>query len=205
MRAPGYVVKRLPSGRWTISHHINTITAFDDGPPISNYDRILTLSQLDMKFLKQRSDTAITTEDFFVPSDTAGLDLHLRRKRLAHVENFPSERTVLLMHGATFSSGSLFDAPVGGASFMDQLAAAGFDVYAVDVRGYGASTRPPEVAVAVDPSKQPVRIENWSFLRKIAGKRLTRLSSSSAKRCHHWHSTLTKKAYTASREKFSNG
>ncbi|MBV8101430.1 MAG: alpha/beta hydrolase [Verrucomicrobia bacterium] len=101
----------------------------------------------------------IVTEDLSIPSDTAGIDLHLRRKRLAHVENFPSERTLLLMHGATFSSGSLFDAPVGGASFMDQLAAAGFDVYAVDVRGYGASTRPLEMAGAIDPKTQPVRSE----------------------------------------------
>ena len=42
---------------------------------------------------------------------------------------------------------------------MDQLAAAGFDVYAVDVRGYGASTRPPEMTGGANPSKQPVRIE----------------------------------------------
>jgi pimeloyl-ACP methyl ester carboxylesterase len=103
--------------------------------------------------------TTITTEDLFVPSDTAGIDLHLRSKRLAHVENFSSERTLLLMHGATFSSGSLFDAPVGGASFMDQLSAAGFDVYAVDVRGYGGSTQLAEILVPVDPSNRPVRIE----------------------------------------------
>src|SRR5260221_2421190 len=112
-----------------------------------------------MKVLNQRSDAAIATQDFFVPSDTAGIDLHLRRKRLAHVEKFPAERTLLLMHGATFSSGSLFDAPVGGASLMDQLAIAGFDVYAVDVRGYGPSTWPPDMEGAVDPSTQPVRIE----------------------------------------------
>jgi pimeloyl-ACP methyl ester carboxylesterase len=103
-------------------------------------------------------NTAITTEDFFVPSDTAGIDLHLRRKRLSHVQRFTGERTLLLMHGATFSSGSLFDAQVEGASFMDHLATAGFDVYAVDVRGYGASTRPPEIQGSADPSSQPVRI-----------------------------------------------
>jgi pimeloyl-ACP methyl ester carboxylesterase len=118
----------------------------------------LTLSKLRMNVLNQRS-AAIATEDVFISSDTAGIDLHLRHKRLAHVEKFPGERTLLLMHGATFSSGSLFDAPVGGASFMDQLAVAGFDVYAVDVRGYGASTCPPEMEGAVDPSTQPVRIE----------------------------------------------
>jgi pimeloyl-ACP methyl ester carboxylesterase len=112
-----------------------------------------------MNVLNQRSDAAIATQDFFVPSNTAGIDLHLRRKRLAHVAKFPGERTLLLMHGATFSSGSLFDVPMGGASFMDQLAIAGFDVYAVDVRGYGGSTWPPDMEGAVDPSTQPVRIE----------------------------------------------
>lgn len=85
-----------------------------------------------MNVLNQRSDITIATEDFFVSSDTAGVDLHLRRKRLAHVEKFSSERTLFLMHGATFSSGSLFDAPVGGASLMDQLALNGFDAYAAE-------------------------------------------------------------------------
>src|SRR5258708_26051431 len=63
------------------------------------------------------------------------------------------------MHGATFGSGSLFDAPLGSASFMDQVALSGFDVYAVDVRGYGASTWPTEIAEAADPTTFPVRIE----------------------------------------------
>ena len=112
-----------------------------------------------MNVPNQRNDAAIATEDFFVPSDTTGIDLHLRRKRLAKVQKFPAERTMLLMHGATFSSGSLFDSAVGGASFMDELAVAGFDVYAVDVRGYGPSTWPPEMEGAVDPSAQPVRIQ----------------------------------------------
>jgi pimeloyl-ACP methyl ester carboxylesterase len=102
---------------------------------------------------------AIASEDFFVLGDSAGVELHIRRKRLNRVESFPSERTLLLMHGATFSSGSLFDAPVGGASFMDQLALSGFDVYAVDVRGYGASTRLPTKVGTIDPRTQPVRID----------------------------------------------
>jgi hypothetical protein len=51
--------------------------------------------------LAEAGNAAIATEDFSIPSDTAGVDLHLRRKRLAHVEKFPGERTLLLMHGAT--------------------------------------------------------------------------------------------------------
>jgi len=112
-----------------------------------------------MKVINQTSAAALTIEDYLIPSDTAGVNLHLRRKRLADVEQFPAELTLLLMHGATFSSGSLFDAPLGSASFMDQLALSGFDVYAVDVRGYGASTWPTEIAEAADPTTFPVRIE----------------------------------------------
>jgi pimeloyl-ACP methyl ester carboxylesterase len=112
-----------------------------------------------MNVLSEKTASAIATEDFFIPTDAAGINLHLRRKRLARVETFSAERTLLLMHGATFSSRSLFDAPVGGASFMDQLALSGFDVYAVDVRGYGSSTWPPEGAEIADPSTYPVRID----------------------------------------------
>jgi hypothetical protein len=72
--------------------------------------------------------TEILCEDALIPSDTAGIRLHLRRKHPADVKHFPAERTVLIMHGASFSSMSLFDVPVGGSSFMDHLALAGFDV-----------------------------------------------------------------------------
>jgi len=87
----------------------------------------------------------VVTEDLLIASDTAGIQIHVRNKRLASVKTFSAERTVVLMHGATFSSGSLFDVRVAGFSFLDYLAACGYDVYAVDARGYGMSTRPPEM------------------------------------------------------------
>ncbi len=79
------------------------------------------------------------TQDFLIDSDTAGIRLHVRNKRTA-----AGGEAVLLMHGATYSSESLFDVPLGGFSFMDYLARHGYDVYAVDARGYGGSTRPPD-------------------------------------------------------------
>ncbi len=45
---------------------------------------------------------------------------------------------VLLVHGATFGS-ALFDLPLSGYSLMQELAGRGRFVYAIDVRGYGAS------------------------------------------------------------------
>ncbi|MGK9237049.1 alpha/beta hydrolase [Inquilinus limosus] len=87
----------------------------------------------------------IAVEDLMIPSDTPGIRLHVRNKRPAAMRTFSPERTIVLMHGATYSSGTLFDVPVGGFSFMDYLAGRGYDVHAVDVRGYGGSTKPPEM------------------------------------------------------------
>jgi hypothetical protein len=80
---------------------------------------------------------ATATEDLMIPSDIKGIQQHVRRKRRAGQDHFSAERTVLMMHGATFPSASLFDVPVGGGSFMDDLAGNGLDVYALAVRGYG--------------------------------------------------------------------
>lgn len=46
------------------------------------------------------------------------------------------------MHGATYPSSVTFDFPIDGKSMMDLLAEQGFDVFAVDLLGYGKSTRP---------------------------------------------------------------
>jgi len=50
---------------------------------------------------------------------------------------------ILLLHGRTWSSLPNFDLQVPGEkrSFMDALADAGFDVFALDMRGYGATPR----------------------------------------------------------------
>src|SRR4051812_40321028 len=59
-------------------------------------------------------------------------------KRPAH-----PRRSVLLVHGRTWSALPDFDLQVPGEhlSVMDALAARGYDVYAIDLRGYGATPR----------------------------------------------------------------
>lgn len=59
-----------------------------------------------------------------------GLDLVLRH----HGAGPP----VLCVHGATFS-GRIFDIPHPGVNWLEELAAAGFSAYALDIRGYGLS------------------------------------------------------------------
>ncbi|TIW14613.1 MAG: alpha/beta hydrolase, partial [Mesorhizobium sp.] len=49
---------------------------------------------------------------------------------------------VLLVHGARLPGVASFDLPVAGGSLAADLAADGHLVYVLDVRGYGASSRP---------------------------------------------------------------
>lgn len=95
----------------------------------------------------------IVAAEHRIPSDTTGIDLFVRNRRPADMKRFLPERTIVMVHGATYSSGSLYDVPLGGFSFMDYLASQGFDVFAVDVRGYGGSTRP--AFMQMDPKLSP--------------------------------------------------
>lgn len=87
----------------------------------------------------------VISESLMIDSDTAGIQLHIRRKYLRSTTPFNADNTLVMVHGATYSSGSLYDVRLDGLSFMDSLALRGLNVYAVDVRGYGHSTRPPEM------------------------------------------------------------
>lgn len=97
--------------------------------------------------------TEIVFRDFRVPTETQGVELYVRNKRPANTTEFSAERTIVMVHGATFSSGSLYDVPFNGMSFIDYLAAAGYNVYALDVRGYGHSSRPALMETGADENK----------------------------------------------------
>ena len=51
-------------------------------------------------------------------------------------------RVVLFVHGAGTPAEVSFDVPYKDYSWMGYLAQAGFDVFSVDMTGYGRSTRP---------------------------------------------------------------
>jgi pimeloyl-ACP methyl ester carboxylesterase len=54
----------------------------------------------------------------------------------------PADRVVLFIHGAGTPAEVSFDVPYKDYSWMAYLAKAGFDVFAMDMTGYGRSTRP---------------------------------------------------------------
>jgi pimeloyl-ACP methyl ester carboxylesterase len=74
-----------------------------------------------------------------------GIKLYVRNKRPEDMRQFTSEKTLLFVHGATLPSEVTFGFPLDGLSWMDYIARQGWDVYLVEVRGYGRSTRPPEM------------------------------------------------------------
>jgi pimeloyl-ACP methyl ester carboxylesterase len=92
------------------------------------------------------STRELATESYRIASDTPGIELYLRNKRPAQIKNFAAERILLYVHGATYPAETAFDLPLAGMSWMDYIACHGWDVYLVDLRGYGQSTRPPEMA-----------------------------------------------------------
>ncbi len=72
---------------------------------------------------------------------------------------FAGEKILLFVHGATYPSETAFDLQLNGLSWMEYIAQHGYDVYLVDVRGYGKSTRPPEMDKPAADNEPIVRTE----------------------------------------------
>lgn len=87
----------------------------------------------------------LATEEFMVPTGDPGLSLFVRNKHPEGVNKFPAEKILLFAHGASYPAETSFDLKLNGISWMDYIAQHGYDVYLVDMRGYGKSTRPPEM------------------------------------------------------------
>src|SRR6202051_1019057 len=101
----------------------------------------------------------LTVESYLIPSADAGIELYVRNKRPAGMTSFAAGKILLFVHGATYPSESAFDLPIEGASMMDLIAARGYDVYLVDIRGYGRSTRPPEMSMPPEANPPIVSTE----------------------------------------------
>lgn len=99
----------------------------------------------------------IITEEFMVPAGDAGIELFVRNKRPESMTSFSPGRTLIMVHGATYPAHTAFDLPLGGLSWMDYIAGRGFDVWCMDIRGYGRSTRPPEMSQPPEANPPLVR------------------------------------------------
>ena len=94
----------------------------------------------------------ILTVDHYVPTrsavpsiegQTAQIYVRERVKPATIQRGAPrDDRVVLFVHGAGTPAEVAFDVPYGDYSWMAFLADAGFDVFSMDMTGYGRSTRP---------------------------------------------------------------
>lgn len=108
----------------------------------------------------------IVTEEFNISAKDDGISLYLRNKHPADYYSGKPEQTVLFIHGATFSGSTTFDLPVDGVSWLDWMAKRGYDVYTLDLRGYGKSTRPPAMAQAAEAN--PPQVDGETALRDVS-------------------------------------
>ena len=103
--------------------------------------------------MNDASHGTLVTEEFMVPSGDPGIDIFVRNKRPADLARFTPGNIVLFVHGATYPAETSFDLTLEGLSWMDFIAGRGYDVYLMDVRGFGSSTRPREMDEP--PEKNP--------------------------------------------------
>jgi pimeloyl-ACP methyl ester carboxylesterase len=92
----------------------------------------------------------VTLEEFQVTS-APGIQLYLRNKRQEGAAAARADRIVLCVHDGSFPASTSFDLPAGGVSWMDYMAGRGFDVWSVDLRNYGRSTREAAMSQAGAP------------------------------------------------------
>lgn len=101
----------------------------------------------------------IIMEEMIVRASDPGIDIYVRNKRLSDMVSFRPERTVLFVHGSTYPAETAFDLPLGGVSWMEYIAGRGYDVYLLDLRGYGKSTRPKEMSEKPEANAPIVRTD----------------------------------------------
>src|SRR6201994_1716118 len=101
----------------------------------------------------QAASPKLETTDVMIPSGDPGIELFVRNKHPAGMKKFSSDRILLFVHGATYPAEPALPLPIEGVSMMDLIAQRGFDVWLVDVRGYGRSTRPPEMSQPPEANK----------------------------------------------------
>ncbi len=120
--------------------------------------RCLTTAAMAVLFIAvpaMAESVKLVGESYQIPARDPGIQLYVRNRRPEAMTVFPPDRILLFVHGATYPAETAFDLQLDGVSWMDYVAQRGYDVYLMDVRGYGRSTRPPEMALPAKDN-QPI-------------------------------------------------
>ncbi|MEZ5935951.1 MAG: alpha/beta hydrolase [Alphaproteobacteria bacterium] len=116
---------------------------------------VFVTSLLWLSLANAAGEDSIRTTDYYISHESNepfyarhGVDpnvlLHVREVVMAGRERTVREdgKVLVLIHGATFPGYVAFDTNAGGASIMRHFAQLGWDTFALDLEGYGMSTRP---------------------------------------------------------------
>ena len=89
-----------------------------------------------------------------------------------------ADRVVLFVHGAGTPAEVAFDVPYADYSWMAYLANAGFDVFSMDMTGYGRSTRPSAMNDVCNlPAEQQTRARRATPCKPTLEQQLTTIAS----------------------------
>ena len=97
-------------------------------------------------------------QEFMIDAADPGIKLYIVNKRPANLRLSP-RKPCCSFTGRHSPRKRLFDLPLEGLSWMDYIARHGWDVYLVDVRGYGRSTRPAEISQPAESNPPIVRTD----------------------------------------------
>ena len=106
----------------------------------------------------------VARQDFDVDSDP-GIRIFVREIHAVCGIAKDNGVPILLVHGARPAGVGWFDLDVPGGSLAADIAAAGHIVFVMDVRGYGASTRPPEMSQ--EPTANPPLVRSSEAVHDI--------------------------------------
>ncbi|MGD8276012.1 MAG: alpha/beta fold hydrolase, partial [Thiohalocapsa sp.] len=127
-----------------------------------------------MQFAKATEDADLITTDYFLSHESKepfyreqSLDpqvvLHVREVVEAGTERTAGKdnKVLLFIHGATFPGTVAFDLDYENVSMMRHFAGLGWDTFALDLEGYGQSTRPPimDAPDQYPDSKAPIGLD----------------------------------------------
>ncbi len=114
---------------------------------------------------KRSASGRVERIDHYIDALDPDVRLHLREKRPRGKEKFEARATLLMVHGRMAPGSVAYDLPVPGYSWMDYVAARGFDVFALSIRGFGESTWPQEMRAS--PAGKPPAIPGRVAVRDI--------------------------------------